>query len=157
MVSHDMTDVFISYSSEDRLFAEFLHRHFSAEGLDVFTASVSLKPGEGWSQEILKNLRSAKWFFLLASRAACRSTYVQQEMGAAVIAEKNLIPVVWDMPPSELPGWIKEYQALNIAGQNIYQVQTHLSNYAGQIKNEKFWNGVFAGLLVTGLILAAKK
>ena len=77
-------------------------------------------------------------------------------MGAAVIAQKKLIPVVWDMPPSELPGWIKEYQALNIAGATIHQVQTHLSNYAVQIKNEKLWNGVFAGLLVAGLFLAAK-
>lgn len=150
-----MTDIFISYSSEDKLFAEFLHRHFSAEGVDVFTASVSLKPGEGWSQTILQSLRSANWVLLLASRAACRSSYVQQEMGAAVFAQKKLIPVVWDMSPSELPGWIKEYQALDIARANIHQVQAQLSSYASQIRNEKMWNGVVAGLLVAGLFLAA--
>lgn len=150
-----MTDVFISYSSEDKPFAEFLHRHFATEGLQVFMASVSLKPGEGWSKAILDNLRNAKWVFLLASRAACRSPYVQQEMGAAVIAQKKIIPLVWDMPPSELPGWIKEIQALDLQSMNIHQVQAYLSAYAGQIKNEKFWGGVVAGLLVVGGLLFA--
>lgn len=151
-----MSDVFISYSSQDERSAQFLHRHLTAEGLSVFMASVSLKPGEGWSQAILQNLRNANLVFFLASRAAYRSPYVQQEMGAAVIAQKKLIPVVWDMPPSELPGWTKEFQALNIAGASVEQIQNHLSSIAGQIKNEKFWGGVFAALLVGGLIFAAK-
>ncbi len=77
-------------------------------------------------------------------------------MGAAVIAQKKLIPVVWDMPPSELPGWTKEYQALNLAGTTVEQIQNHLTSLAGQIKTEKFWGGVFAVLLIGGLIFAGK-
>jgi len=121
-------------------------------------ASVSLNPGEGWSQAILKHLQDAKWVFLLASRAACRSAYVQQEMGAAIIAKKRIIPIIWDMSPSELPGWIKELQALDLRSMNIHQVQAYLSAYAGHIKNERFWGNVFAGLLVVGgLIFATKR
>jgi hypothetical protein len=151
-----MPDLFISYSSQDERFAQFLHRHLLAEHLTVFMASVSLKAGERWSQAILQNLRSSQWVFFLASRAACRAPYVQQEMGAAVICQKRLIPVVWDMPPSELPGWTKEFQALNLAGASLEEVQAQLSAIAGQIKSEKFWGGVVGLLLVGGLMFAAK-
>ena len=41
-----MPDAFISYSVADEPFAEFLHRHLASEGLSVFRASVSLRPGE---------------------------------------------------------------------------------------------------------------
>ena len=49
-----MPDVFISYSSHDEEFAQFLHRHLAAEGLDVFLASVSLAPAAGG---VLQSLR----------------------------------------------------------------------------------------------------
>jgi hypothetical protein len=68
-----MPDIFISYSRHDEAFAQFLERHFTTEGLSVFLASVSLKPGDRWSQTILQNLRNASWVFFLAGRAACYS------------------------------------------------------------------------------------
>lgn len=99
-----MADVFISYSSSDEGFARFLHRHLTGEGLTVFLASVSLAPGQRWPQEILNALGSSTWVLFLASRAACASPWVQQELGAAVVTQKKLVPIVWDMPPSQLPG-----------------------------------------------------
>ena len=106
-----MTDVFISYSSHDEHLARFMHKHLTDEGISVFLASISLAPSHSWSPEILKALNSATWVLFLASRSACNSPYVQQEVGAAVASKKQLIPVVWDLPPAELPGWASQYQA----------------------------------------------
>ena len=81
-----MSDVFISYASSDEKLAKFLYRHLSKEGLDVFMASVSVQLGEKWSLEILNNLRLSSWILFLASKDACSSPYVQQELGAALEA-----------------------------------------------------------------------
>src|SRR5258708_26993541 len=107
-----MPDVFISHSSVDGEFANFLHRHLTGEGLTVFLASVSLAPGQRWPQEILNALNASNWVLFLASRTACASPWVQQELGAALMSQKKLVPIVWDMPPSQLPGWVGHIQAL---------------------------------------------
>lgn len=93
-----MADVFISHAAEDLPLAEFLHRHLTQEGLSVYLASVSMPPGERWMPHIMDNLRSSTWVLCLASRAACASPWVMQEMGASMASNKKLVPVIWDIP-----------------------------------------------------------
>lgn len=152
-----MPDVFISYSSADEGFARFLHRHLSGEGLSVFLASVSLAPGERWPQEILNALSTSSWVLFLGSRAACASPWVQQELGAALVTQKKLVPIVWDMPPSQLPGWVSHFQALNLAGASPAEVQAEVSAIAGRIKSDKGRGLLIAGLLVAGLFVFGSK
>lgn len=111
-----MPDVFISHASDDLPLAEFLHRHLLQEGLNPYLASVSMPPGERWMPHIMESLKSSTWVLCLASRAACASPWVMQEMGAAVSGNKKLIPIVWDQTPESLPGWMRQYQAVNLAG-----------------------------------------
>ena len=87
-------DVFISHAQADLPLAQFLHRHLSQEGLSAYLATVSMAPGEQWRQVILDNLRSSTWVICLASRAACESQWVMQEMGVAIGANKKLIPPI---------------------------------------------------------------
>ena len=145
-----MPDVFISYSTADERIASFLRQHLSNEGIEVFLASASLQPGQQWPQEILAALRGSSWVLFLASRRACSSPWVQQELGAALITQKKLIPIVWDMSPSELPGWVQHHQALNLAGAPIEQVKAQMTSIANRIKSDKA-----QGLLVAGLLVAA--
>src|SRR5258708_13437605 len=112
-------DVFISYSTKDEGAARFLHQHLTNEGMSVFLASASLQPGQLWSPEVLNALRTSSWVLFLASRAACSSAWVQQELGAALITQKKLVPIVWDMPPSDLPGWVRGYQPLHLRRPSI--------------------------------------
>ena len=70
---------------------------------------MSLQPGQDWHATIRANLQQSRWVFVLASRAACKSIFVQQEIGGAILGDKTIVPVVWDMPPSELPGWLSLY------------------------------------------------
>ena len=151
-----MADVFISHAAADLPLAEFLHRHLSQEGLSVYLASVSMPPGERWMPNIMDNLRNSTWVLCLASRSACSSPWVMQEMGDAIAGNKKLIPIIWDQEPEALPGWMKQYQAVNIAGQVQEEAKTAISKIADAIKTEKQKGLVILGLLVAGLFAFGK-
>lgn len=149
-----MTDVFISHAQADLPLAEFLHRHLTQEGLSVFLASVSMNPGEQWMPAIMNNLRSSTWVICLASRAACESRWVMQEMGAAIGANKKLVPIVWDIPADGLPGWMRQYQAVNL-GASHEEAKASIGRIAEAIKADKqkglaILALVFAGLMIWG-------
>lgn len=152
-----MPDVFISYSSSDEPFAKFLHRHLSDEGLSVFLASVSLNPGDKWSEEIFKSLKDATWVLFLCSHNACLSPYVQQELGGALLTQKKIIPIVWDMHPDNLPGWLGKFHALNLAGSTAAQIQERIGAIAERIKADKLKSQIIGGLLLAGLVFFASR
>ena len=147
-----MPDVFISYSNQDEAFANFLYKHLTQEGLDVFLASVSIEPGQTWTDQIFENLKRAPWVLFLASKAASSSQYVQQELGAAFAQRKKVVPIIWDMEPSELPGWSDRLQALNLAGASFEQVRHQIGKIADRIKADKRGGYIIGGLLVAGFI-----
>lgn len=151
-----MTDVFISHAQADLPLAEYLHRHLTQEGLSIYLASVSMSPGERWKQSILDNLRSSTWVICLASRAACESHWVMQEMGVAIGANKKLVPFVWDMLPDALPGWMQQYQAVNLGGASQEEAKAAIVRVAATIKSEKQKGLAILGLLVAGLMLFGK-
>lgn len=145
-----MPDVFISYSSHDAAFAQAVQQHLTQEGVSVFLAPISISPGKSWAPEVLNNLRASPWVIFLASRAACASPYVQQELGGAVLANKKIVPIVWDMPTSMLPGWIGQYQAINIAGALAEEIRQQVTRIAEQVKADNL-----KGLLILGAALFA--
>ncbi|MBU1236063.1 MAG: toll/interleukin-1 receptor domain-containing protein [Gammaproteobacteria bacterium] len=151
-----MTDVFISHAQADLPLAEYLHRHLTQEGLSVFLASVSMAPGERWKESILSNLRSSAWVICLASRAACESQWVMQEMGVAIGASKKLVPFVWDIAPNALPGWMQQYQAVNLGGASQDEAKAAILRVAETIKSEKQKGLAILGLIVAGLLLFGK-
>jgi hypothetical protein len=147
-----MPDVFISYSSQDEQLAQFVYKHLTNEGLSVFLAFISLKSGDHWPTKIMENLRSATWIILLASRAACQSQFVQQELGGAIYGGKKIIPIVWDMSPSELPGWARNYHAVNLTGATMESLSNEMSKIAKDIKSEKNKGLLIVGAIILGLL-----
>jgi hypothetical protein len=151
-----MADCFISYSSRDRKFAETICGFISGDGLDVFMADLSLRPGDDWASEVLQTLRETEWVLFLASKAACESAYVQQEIGGAILTDKKLIPIVWNMSPSELPGWVNKTQALDIRGLKIPEVKEKVLEIAKRIKGKPYYGivialGIIAALMWVGV------
>lgn len=146
-----MPDCFISYSIVDKELAESVDKELKSHGITTFMASDSLQPGQNWQQKILENLKNSQWVVLLASRAACSSPFVNQEIGGALHGSKNLIPVVWDMPPSELPGWARNVQAIDMSRkQTMGELQREIASIAQRIKQDKS-----QGLLIIGAIFLA--
>ena len=145
-----MPDIFISFTNSDSAFAKFLHKHLTSEKLDVFLAPISLEPGDSWRDEILENLQDTDWLLFLASRNSCKSAYVQQELGAAIGLEKEIVPILWDMPPEDLPGWIDQRQALDFRGLNGVQLNHNMKKIAKKVKAD-----IRNGYLIVGFVFAA--
>jgi hypothetical protein len=132
-----MTDCFISFSNQDESFARQVHTILTAQQVDVFLAPLSLRPGDQWGQEIRNKLAESSWIVFLASAAACRSPYAQQEIGMAIALKKRLVPVIWDIQPSDLPGWLKDIQARDLRGLTIENFKQRIVNIADGIQADK--------------------
>jgi TIR domain len=151
-----MPDCFISYSSQDKQLATFVHSELLRLGVTAFMASASLQPGQHWSADILNNLRGSNWVILLASRAACASAFVNQEVGGALVASKHLVPIVWDMSPGDLPGWARSIQAIDLRGSTMVDLQNQVAAIAARIKQEKAQGLLIVGAVILGLFALAK-
>ena len=148
-----MPDCFISYASQDEKLARFVPDALKNHGLQVFMAAASLQGGQQWSDVIKRNIQSSRWVIFLASRAACRSAYVQQELGIALgDAKKRVVPIVWEIDPSELPGWINQAHALDLRGRTIEDLRNQMTKIATEIKQEKKQGYLILGALVAAFI-----
>lgn len=144
-----MADIFISYSTKDEELAQFVRKHLESGGLSVFLASISLNPGERWTPKIFEELRGSEWVCLLASKDALASANVQMEAGAAIFGNKKLVPIMWNVTPSDLPRWISDYQGIVLNGATMENLGLQVAQLAGRIKADKT-----KGLLVLGAVAA---
>ncbi|MBU6165959.1 MAG: TIR domain-containing protein, partial [Alphaproteobacteria bacterium] len=86
-----MTDIFISYSSDDRARAKLFADAFAAAGLNVWW-DAGLRAGDAYDQKIEQALRAAKAVVVLWSPTSVASRWVRAE---ATLADrcKSLVPV----------------------------------------------------------------
>ena len=152
-----MPDVFISYSSQDEQFGQLIHNLLKDQGINAFLASVSLQPGHNWPQEILSALRASPLVLFLASRAACTSPSVLQEFGGALLTQKKIVPIVWDMRPADLPGWMSHYQAIDLSKTSVEGIKVQMTNIANTIKADKAKALLVIGGLITALLMLGSK
>lgn len=145
-----MADVFISYHHTDEVLAKRVYQYLIREGVNPFLACVSVHPGKIWEPSIRYELKGSPWVVLLASRAACGSPIVMQEMGGAWVENKQILPVIWEMAPEEIPGFLKKYQVLDLRHGTVQDLELAVSKLASQIKADKG-----TGLLLLGGLLAA--
>lgn len=151
-----MTSAFISYSSEDESIASKLHNALVRMGIPTFMAGISIDAGKDWTSEIFENLKEAQWIFFVATQSSCSSQAVQQELGASILDNKTIIPILVGITPEELPGWISRYQAIDIK-QTPELLHKTIETIAEKIKIDKFWAGVILGALVVGLFVVLRE
>jgi hypothetical protein len=150
-----MPDCFITYASGDEELATWVTQYLKSRGPSVFMARLSLRPGEDWTETIWNNLRASQWIIFLASRQACSSAYVQQEVGGALFGGKTLVPVVWNMDPSELPGWAGCFQALDLRGLSVDGIVQQIERIAVAIHGSKQKGALIVGGIIAALLLLA--
>jgi hypothetical protein len=151
-----LSTAFISYSTKDEDLAKKLHALTSMAGIETFLAGISIEPGSNWTDVIFKKLDEAEWVFFLASKSACESHAVQQEIGASLIQKKTIIPLLIDIGPEELPGWVGNHQAINLKDSPDI-LHSAIEKIASKIKVDKFWAGVIVGILMVALIFLVAK
>jgi len=151
-----MYDCFISYGTTDGEFATWVAHELRAHALSVFVAQDSLRPGIEWSAETRQALLGSNWVVFLISQASAASPYVMQEAGMALAdASKRVVPVVWDMDPNQLPGWLNERQAMDLRTADAHTVRHRVTELATAVQANKkkgLWIGaaMLAALVVFG-------
>jgi hypothetical protein len=150
-----MTAAFISYSTKDENIARGLYSALEISGVKTFLASLSIKAGGEWTPTIFKHLEEADWIFFIASKNSCASHAVQQELGASIIQKKTIIPLLIDIEPEELPGWVGKHQAINIK-EGTEAIQPVIDSIVEKIKSDKVLAGLLLVLVIGGVILAIK-
>lgn len=152
-----MPDCFISFVRSDAAFARSIYKVMTASGLDTFLAPISIHPGQDWTDRVRRNLQSTRWVLFLASRRACRSAYVQQEVGGAFFGGKTIIPIVWDMDPSKLPGWARHVQAVDLRGKRPEEIAAQVRSIAELLRASRSKSDLITLALIGGLIFLASR
>lgn len=86
------TDVFISYSSHDRVHADAACHYLEAAGIRAWMAHRDILPGADWRDSIVEAVNDASVLVLIFSAKSNASKYVQREIEVAVDREIPLIP-----------------------------------------------------------------
>lgn len=132
-----MPDVFISYSVHDKVVAEAFYQRLTSAGLAVFLDCRSLEPGTNWSDALKENLTNSCAFLFLATHRSLSSPNPNQEFGMAMQCGSQIIPVVWDMTPKDLPPWVGAYQAIVLTGKTAKEQQQEVDRVIGNLCVQK--------------------
>ena len=117
-----MSDIFVSYSSEDRPSVEPLARALEAEGFSVWWDR-HIPPGTTWDKVIESALDEAKCVVVVWTRTSVESDWVRNEAGEGR-KRKNLIPVL--LENVTIPLAFRRVQTLS------------LTDWEGTVPNEGF-------------------
>jgi len=109
-----MAQIFISYSSADRDFAERLAAAFSAQGWSVWWDK-EIPPGMDYAQAIESAVNEAQCVVVLWSQHSVGSRWVHTE--AAAGADRNIVitTIIDTTPNEELPFEFKRLQAVRLS------------------------------------------
>jgi len=142
--------IFVSYATDDLEQINPLIDLIKKQGaLDVFIAGRSIKPGENFHDRIISEIKKADIFLLFYSKNAGKSQYVQNEIGAARIQNKTIVPILLDR---EKPmGMITDLNYVDLSNPNRYQMERErLERLLGDnIRKDEFRN-LF---LISGILL----
>ena len=86
--------VFVSYSTKDKFFAELLEKNFSDNLITVWRDVGSIRAGDEWRNSIDAGIDNCSVLVLALSSASCLSHYVTYEWARAIGLGKPIIPVM---------------------------------------------------------------
>jgi len=85
--------VFISYSHQDKSFAQKLAGELESYGIKVWWDFDSLKGGQDWQKEIERGIKQSDFFLIVLTPDAIESKWVGNEITYASQAQKTTIPL----------------------------------------------------------------
>jgi adenylate cyclase len=106
-----MPDIFISYSSKDRIQADQLIELLGSAGLSVWIDKSGIEVATSWSKEIVQAINECKAFVVLLSPNSLLSNNVIKEVSLASEKRKKILPL--DLEPVQLSEDL-EYQLAGI-------------------------------------------
>ena len=95
-------DVFISYSSKDKLAADKICTFLEANGIRCWMTPRDVLPGSNWGESIIDAINDAKVMLLIFSANCNASSHIKREVERAVNRRNPVIPVrIEDVLPSK--------------------------------------------------------
>jgi len=125
--------VFVSYSSKDeKSINPFLETLKSISGLEHYFFKETKKIAQDTRDDILANIRDSNAFLVFHSANSSRSSYVQNEIGAAMGLDKQVI--LCGLDKTELEGMLKGVNYLNFYNPDVCRIE--LNKLVGWIQEK---------------------
>lgn len=85
-------DVFVSYSTKDKVVADAIVSNLENNNIRCWYAPRDIKPSEDWGQAIAKAIEECKLFLIIFSGNASRPQRVLDEMNLVISQQAILLP-----------------------------------------------------------------
>ncbi|HET9587609.1 MAG TPA: toll/interleukin-1 receptor domain-containing protein, partial [Anaerolineales bacterium] len=107
---------FISYSRIDSSFAIRLAKDLKLEGYDAWLDQLDIPVGARWDDELANALESCTTLIIVLSPESIRSQNVKDEVGYAIDAGKQILPV--RIKPGEMPFRLRRFEYVDFTNQS---------------------------------------
>lgn len=107
--------VFISYSTEDRVFARRVVEFLKENGVNAWLAGIENRPGDSWVKGITEALKEATHMVVLLSEASLKSKWVDHELNSilAVLPTRSITVIPTLLDDVEVPPLLKDRTIVN--------------------------------------------
>src|SRR6266850_3153815 len=133
-----MADIFISYAKSDRMVALQLGTYLESEGWTVWWDN-SLGAGDGYRDEIMKQLAAARAVITIWTNNSIQSDWVRAEAGRAK-ADGKLIPVkTADVSYADIPLPFGEMHTENVGSTDLIRAAIVAQLSKPTVQQSPFW------------------
>lgn len=123
---------FISYSRINSEFAVRLAKDLKSAGYDVWLDQLDISAGARWDDEIGKALETSDTFMIVLSPESIQSQNVKDEIGYAIDAGKNILPVV--IQNCNIPYRLRRFQYVDFTGKPYEESLVKIKYLLGDIR-----------------------
>jgi hypothetical protein len=116
--------IFISYSSKDRVFVHVLHEYLKELGYELWIDHSGLDAGDRFDDEIAKELEKSQIVLVILSADAIASNWVKDEIAYAQTKQKHILPILYR--PCEMPPSLIRLHYINIVNESVTFALTRL-------------------------------
>lgn len=139
-------EIFISYSSKDSEIARGIRDNLSRFcGFSIFLAEISIGVGKKFTDEILENLKNTDVVIAVISDTFNKSAYANQEIGAALVLNKPILPLSID--GCTPPGFLSVIQAAPLNFEKAFQFTLTIPFIVSE-KSDEFASKVAASFVI---------
>lgn len=131
-----MADCFLSYSSDDQEIADDIYDQLTDFGLNVSRDVERVEYGDDWYDKLQWEIETCPWFIVLLSSNSEGSKYQQQEISLATNHNKNIIPILVDIEPEEMPSELSRFHALRLSDIGKKDREQELETIAAKIRTD---------------------
>ena len=138
-----LRQVFISYSSRDKVIAHRIAKDLSTKGVPVWIDEWEIKIGESIFQKIDEGLKKSSYVLALLSEHSITSHWVQKELSLAYSAkikdaQSIIIPVLVErLSPSQVPPFLQSIKWVNLSTDYKSGIEDIIKALSASVRVEK--------------------